>query len=133
MKIEGSKLATLAAVALVLIAGAFAFGTSFGQRTMLARATLELNGVQAMLAFNRIQDERHLQSLLLHGCTDQAVDFVDYTKDKDMELLSGFLRGQIDAEARKYVTDRDANLVEELRTFKSKYGTSWMEKTCKAS
>jgi hypothetical protein len=133
MKIEGSKWAMVVVAVLLLIGGAFAAGTSFGQRTMLARATPELNGVQAMLAFNRIQDESHLQSLLSQGCTDQAAAFLDYTKNKDMELLSGLLKGKIDADTRKYVSDRDANLVEELRTFKSKYGTSWMEKACKSS
>jgi hypothetical protein len=133
VKIEGSRLVALAVGVLVLIACAFAVGASFGQRTMLARATPELNGVQAMLAFNRIQDQRHLQSLLSQGCTDQAAAFIDYTKDKDMALLAGFLKGKIDADTLKYVSDRDPNLVEELKTFKSKYGTSWMEKACKPS
>ena len=131
MKIEGSKLPTLIVGVMVLIAGAFVVGASFGQRTMLSRATPELNGVQAMLAFNRIQDERHLQSLLSHGCTDQAADFIDYTKDKDMELLSGFMKGKIDSDTVKYVSDRDPRLIGELKNFKSKYGSSWMESPCK--
>jgi hypothetical protein len=133
VKIEGSKLVAVAVVVLVLTAGAFIVGTSFGQRAMLARATRQLNGVQAMLAFNRIQDERHLQSLLSQGCTDQTAAFIDYAKNKDMELLSGLLKAGIDEDIRQYISDRDANLMEGLRMFKSKYGTSWMEKACRPS
>ena len=121
----------VAVVILALMAGAFLGGTSVGQRTMLARANQNLNGVQAMLAFNRIQDEGHLQSLLSQGFTEQAAAFIDYSKSADMELLSGLLRGQISDDTRKYISDRDANLVEDLKTFKSKYGASWMEKACK--
>jgi len=130
MIIEGNKLGILTIVVLILIGGSFAVGSNFGQRLMLARTTPELNGVQAMLAFNRIQDERHLQSLISRGCTDQAAAFLDYSEDKDMQLLSGFLKGKIDADTLKYVHDRDSNLVDTLKTFKSKYGSSWFEKAC---
>ena len=130
MIIEGSKLGILTIVVLILIGAAFAVGSNFGQRLMLTRTTPELNGVQAMLAFNRIQDERHLQSLISRGCTDQAVAFLDYSEDKDMQLLSGFLNGKIDAGTLKYVRDRDSNLVDTLKTFKSKYESSWFEKAC---
>jgi hypothetical protein len=133
MKIEGSKLVAVVVVILALMAGAFLGGTSVGQRTMLARANQNLNGVQAMLAFNRIQDEGHLQSLLSQGCTEQAAAFIDYSKNADMALLAGLLLGKIDEDTRKYISDRDATLVENLKTFKSKYGASWMEKACKPS
>lgn len=133
MKIEGSKLVVLVVAVVVLLACTFALGTSFGQRAMLARTTPELNGVQAMLAFNRIQDDEHVQSLISRGCTDQVGDFIEYTKDKDMELLSGFLRGKIDSDTLKYISDRDAHMLQDLKTFKSKYGNAWLEKPCKPS
>lgn len=133
MKTERGKRLVLVLVVLVLIACAFAVGASWGQRTMLARMTPELNGVQAMLAFNRLQDERHMQSLISQGCTEGAANFLDYARDKDMELLAGFVKGNIDDGTLKYITDRDASLLGDLRAFKSKYGSSWFEKACKPS
>jgi hypothetical protein len=99
---------------------------------MFRQGTTELNGVQAMLAFNRIQDERHLQELISRGCSDQAVEFISYTNDKNMELLAGLTKGHIDSGTLKYLSDRDPSILRDLKTFKSKYGGSWMEKPCKA-
>lgn len=120
-------------VVVVLLACTFAVGARHGQQAMFRRATAELNGVQAMLAFNRIQDERHVRQLISQGCTDQAAEFVDYTNDQNMELLSGFVKRKIDSDTLKYLADRDPGILEELKTFKSRYGSSWMEKPCKPS
>ncbi len=117
----------------ILLACAFAVGAGFGQRTMLRRATVELNGVQAMLAFNRIQDERHVRGLISQDCRDQAVEFIDYTNDQNMEVLSDLVKKGIDADTLKYLADREPAILTELKTFKSKYGKSWMEKPCKPS
>jgi hypothetical protein len=113
------------------VAAAFAIGKSLGQRSMLAAMNVQLDSVQATLAFNRLLDERQLKSLLARGCIEQVAKAIDVAEDKDMELLAGFFNGKIDASAKKYVLDRDPNLVNELKTFKSKYGRSWSEMECK--
>jgi hypothetical protein len=133
MKIEGSRVVALAVVVVILLVCAFLIGEKLGQRAMLRRATVELNGVQAMLAFNRVQDERHVQELMSQGCTAQAEEFIGYTNDKNMELLSGFVQGRIDSGTLKYIADRDSRILVELKTFKSRYGNAWMEKPCKPS
>ncbi len=126
-------MAAAALAVVILLVCAFAVGVSFAQRTMLRRATAELNGVQAMLAFNRIQDERHIRELISKGCTEQATEFIDYTNDQNMGVLSDVVKKRIDADTLKYLSDREPGILGELKTFKSKYGTSWMEKPCKPS
>lgn len=77
----GTRIVAIGVASVILLACAFLLGAALGQRAMLRRATLELNGVQAMLAFNRIQDERHVQELMSRGCTQQAEEFISYTSD----------------------------------------------------
>jgi len=115
----------------VLIAVAFAVGESMGQRKMLAAMNVQLDSAQASLAFNRLVDERAWKSLLSRGCITQATKALDIAEDKDMELLAGLFNGKVDAAAIKYVADRDPLLVGQLKTFKSKYGSSWSEDECK--
>ena len=115
----------------VTAAIAFAIGDSVGQRTMLKGINVQLDSVQASLALNRLLDERHWKELLAKGCDAQAARALDVAEDKDMELLAGFLKGKLDADTIKYVSDRDPGLVEQLKTFHSKYGRSWSEGECK--
>lgn len=109
----------------------FAIGERQGQRSMLAAARVDLNGVQAMLAFNRLQDERELQLMLSKGCVDQARSMIGYNEDQNMQLLAGFVKGKLNPEDVKYITDRDPKLLSSLNTFKSKYGARWEVPECK--
>jgi hypothetical protein len=86
-----------------------------------------------MLAFNRLQDERRWKSLPRNGCLRQATKSIDVAQDKDAELLAHFLRGNLDKGIVKYINDRDPALIGELKTFKSKYGSSWSEENCEDS
>jgi putative effector of murein hydrolase len=115
----------------IAVAIAFAIGESMGQRSMLAGINAQLDSVQASLIFNRLLDARKLKSLLAKGCIEQAAQAVDVAEDKDMELLAGFVNGKLDASTTKYISDRNPNLLDELKTFKSKYGRSWSETECK--
>jgi hypothetical protein len=77
-------------IALALVAS-FAIGDSVGQRTMLSVASRQLNGVQAMLAFNHLLDGRQLKSLLAEDCIAQAASAIDIAVDKDTETLAELL------------------------------------------
>jgi hypothetical protein len=114
----------------VAAAIAFVVGDSVGQRTMLKGMRVQLDGTQASLAFNRLLDERHWKELLEKGCVAQAAKALDVAEDKDMELLAGFIRGKLDDAAIKYISDRDPGLIEQLKLFKSKYGSTWSEEAC---
>ena len=114
----------------VAIVIAFAVGESLGQRSMISGMSVQLDGTQAMLAFNRIDDERQLQTLLSKGCVAQAQSQLDYYEGRDTKLLSEFFKGKLDPETIKYVSDRDPKLMASLNTFKSKYGTRWDEPDC---
>ena len=61
----------------------------------------------------------------------QVTKAIDVAEDEDMELLAEFFKGKLDAATIKYVADRDSILVEQLKTFKSKYGKGWSEEECK--
>lgn len=115
----------------VAIVVAFAVGESLGQHSMIAGMSVQLDGTQAMLAFNRLDDERQLQTLLSKGCVTQAQSQLDYYEDRDTKLLSEFFKGKLDPETRKYVSDRDSKLAESLSSFRSKYGDRWDEPACK--
>lgn len=115
----------------VLVVIAFAIGNSLGQRSMLKAFSLQYDGVQAMLAYNQLDDDRQLQVLLSKGCVTQAQRYLDFYEDRETRLLSEFFKGKLDLETIKYVTDRDPKLVASLSTFKSKYGSRWDEPDCK--
>jgi hypothetical protein len=113
------------------IAISFAVGDSMGQRAMLSAARVGLDGVQASLTYNRLDDERKLKSWLVKGCVQQAQSELDFQVDQDTRLLAEFFKGKLDPSYRKYVSDRDPGLVASLSAFKSKYGVRWEEPECK--
>ena len=105
-------------------------GVREGQRAEFTDAAVKIDSVQAMLAFNRLEDERYWKNLLEKKCFAQAARALDVARDKDTELLAEFLRGKLDRGIVKYINDRDPALIGELRTFKSRYGNSWTEEDC---
>lgn len=121
----------MAIASAILVVVAFAVGDSLGQRSMLKAFGPQYDGVQAMLAYNQLDDDRRLQALLSKGCVAQAQSFLDFYEDRETRLLSEFFKGDLDRGTIKYVTDRDPKLVASLSTFKSKYGSRWDEPDCK--
>jgi hypothetical protein len=109
----------------------FAIGVSVGERTMRSVANAQLTGVQAMLDFNHLDEERGLQSLLAKGCLDASSKEVDIQINLDKEVIADLLKGTIDPDAIKYINARDPKLIDELKSFKNKYGRSWPTPDCK--
>jgi hypothetical protein len=103
-----------------------ATGIRIGSR----HTAIEIDDVQAMLAFNRILQERKLASLLSRGCMAAAIEETDIRIDQDTKLLASLFKGRLSPRVSKYVDDRDPNLRETLDNFKSKYGDSWREPRC---
>jgi hypothetical protein len=118
-------------LAFILI-GALSFGLGVveGRRAGLSVVRVNVDSVQAMLAFNRLSDERHWEDLLANGCVDQAKKALDVAQDQDTKLLSEFMDGKIDQSTIKYINDRDGKLLGQLKYFRSKYGNSWDEDPC---
>lgn len=107
-------------------------GLYVGERWTIVALSHELDGTQAMLTFNRLIDERRVQSLLSEGCTHAAQKQIDIDEDKGTELLAEIFNDRkLPTWTRKYVSDRDPNLVSTLATFKSKYGSTWEQPDCK--
>jgi hypothetical protein len=105
-------------------------GWALGRHSMRVAATQDLRSIQAILAYNRIDEERRLARLIARGCISQAAEEIDFSSDKDQELLAHYLQEGVTAHAEKYISDRDPQLLGQLRSFKSKYGNVRAEKAC---
>ncbi len=101
-----------------------------GMRSNVRQVAIEIDNTQAMLAFNRLLEERKLASLLSKGCVAAAVEEIDIRMDQDTKLLSSLFKGKLSPWVMKYVDDRDPNFSKTLDNFKSKYGDSWKEPEC---
>ncbi len=108
----------------------FWLGIGIGMRSNLHQTAIELDNTQAMLAFNRLLEERKLELLLSKGCVTAAVEKTNIAIDQDTKLLASLFKGKLSPWITKYVDDRDPNLLKTLDTFKSKYGDSWREPEC---
>ena len=105
-------------------------GWVLGRYSMHIGVAEDFRSVQAMLAYNRIDEERRLARLIAKGCISQAAEEIDFSNDKDMEMLSHYLQKRITAQAQKYISDRDPELLGQLRSSKNKYGNVRAEKAC---
>lgn len=83
-----------------------------------------------MLLVDRIVEERKEKSLLAHGCATEAMTMVDHHENSDLKLLAEFVNGDLDRPTITYITNQAPNILDELRTFKSKYGNTWREPEC---
>ena len=106
-------------------------GANIGERKAMTHASIGVNDIQADLLFNRVLDERKMQSMLSKGCVSEATLELDINEDQDMKLLAKFFSGELTTQARRYISDRDPGLAKTLTTFESKYGDSWVEVSCK--
>jgi hypothetical protein len=125
------KFGLISVVALVFIAVIFWLGFGIGLRYGTSQSEIELNNTQAMLAFNRILDERKLSLLLSKGCITEALTRTDIAIDQNTKLIASFFKGKLSPWVSKYISDRDPNFLHSLDGFKSKYGDSWTETECK--
>lgn len=120
----------LAAGCLIALFVAYRVGERVGQRSTFQEMRGELRDVQTMLAFNRILVERKLQRFISKGCIAQAADEIDFLSDGDTGQIAEYLKGPTDKVTLKYITDRDPFLIDQLRNYKSKYGTTRVEPVC---
>src|ERR1035437_289522 len=110
---------------LTLIAGAF----MLGRNTQYSNSEQMLEGAQAILSFNHAQRYREIEDDLSKGCLAEALEKARISKDQELVLLSSFIKEHPNTEF-KYASDRDPKLIEQMKTFKSKYGSSWSEPKC---
>jgi len=108
-------------------------GIGFGMRSNVHHVAIEIDNTQAMLAFNRLLEERKLASLLSKGCVAAASEETNIRIDQETKLLASLFKGRLSPWVSKYVDDRDPHLLKTLDNFKSKYGDSWKEPECTQS
>jgi hypothetical protein len=115
------------ALLLLLTAGISIYFSVKSQREAFA---VQLEAGQAMLWFNHLKQFQEIESYLSRGCVDQALELTKIAKDQEMKLLADFQKRQKDTWVNEYISKRDPNLLAELATFKSAYGSSWKTPKC---
>ena len=126
-----TKLSFIVMGSVIFTAVVFWIGMVIGTRLGSGKLENELNSTQAMLAFNRVLDERKLELLLSKGCVTQALAKTDIAIDQNTKLLATLFKGRLSPWVSKYISDRDPNFLSTLDGFRSKYGDSWTEKECR--
>ena len=112
------------------VALAAAIGAHFAVKHSDAEFDVELAATQAMLNFNHLERFAELESDLVKGCYAQALEKVRISKAEESMLLAEFLKQYPDTWVTTYVSDRDATLVERLKSHKNSYDPPRQEPPC---
>lgn len=105
-------------VLLVLVAaGSFVLGAKTGNRHTGAEAV----SVQAMQWFNHLLLFREIESDLVNGCSDDALEKVRKSIDMEMTYLSSTYSTYKNTWVINYISERDPDLIRDLENHKSKY------------
>jgi hypothetical protein len=117
---------------LVLVSGLAANLAMKNQRAAFGVALNKaLNETQAMLWFNHLHQFRDIEADLANECTEEAHEKLRIAIDGEMRLLSSFHEENPDSSLNKYISARDPELLSQLDSFESKYGSSWTVPQCK--
>jgi len=125
------KTLALAALYVVSILLAFLAGGKLSYKQSLEGFGVALADTQAMLGFNHLLQFREIEADLEKiGCEKVALEKTKIAIDVEKRLLASFHEEHPNSPINKYISDRDANLLGELKGFKSKYGESWTVPQC---
>jgi hypothetical protein len=113
---------------LVLVAG---LAANLAMKNQRAAFGVALNETQAMLWFNHLHQFRDIEADLASECTEEAHEKLRIAIDGEMSLLSSFHKENPDSSLNKYISKRDPELLSQLDSFKSRYGSSWTVPQCK--
>ena len=83
-----------------------------------------------MLWFNHLLQFREIEDDLTKGCKEEAIEKTRIAIAEEMSLLAEFHQQYPSSPLNKYISARDAKLLDELPNFKSKYGNSWSVPQC---
>lgn len=132
---SGTRTKKVALVALYVVSVLIAFlsGVTLSYKQSTEVFASGLAETQAMLWFNHLQQFREIESdLEMKGCEKIALEKTKIAIDGELKLLSSFHREYPDSTINKYISDRDSELLDKLKNFKSKYGDSWTIPQCGA-
>lgn len=102
----------------------------YGASARISHINRQIATTQAMQNFNVLQRYRELEKDLSQGCNSEALEKIKMSKAQELSLLTSFFNEYKDTWVNKYVSDRDPNLIEQLKVYKSPYGNSWVEPKC---
>jgi hypothetical protein len=125
------KRAALAVFYILSVVVAAELSARAAMKNQMEGFSVELAQTQGMLAFNHLQRYRELEADLTKGCTAAVLEKLKISAANESTLLSSELKEHRGGWLEKYVTDRSPNLVGQLATYQSPYGSSWKEPLCK--
>ena len=116
---------TIPALWVLLAIVLFGVGVILGQRLLMRKAGVQVRGVQAVLLFDRIVEERTLKSLLTRGCVTEAIGEISNRELADRKTLSQFAYEKLDRDTIAYINKRDPNILNELDSPTGSYTNTW--------
>lgn len=125
------KRLALGAIYVFSILIAFVAGGRLSYKQCREHFGVAIADTQAMLWFNHLLQFREIEAdLSTKGCERVALEKTKIAIDGEMQLLSSFHKEHPDSGINKYISDRDAKLLDVLNGYKSSYGNSWTEPDC---
>jgi hypothetical protein len=114
---------TVATLSLAIVL--FVGGVILGQRLMFRAFAVQVRGVQAMLLFNRIVQEREIKTLLERGCANVAIGEISNNELADRKTLSDLVHEKLDRDTTAYINKRDSNILNELDSPAGSFVNTW--------
>ena len=88
--------------------------------------------LQAELSFAHLKNYRDLQADLLSNCGTRLESRLKFVIDEQKMLMAEYVQNNvIDEKFEDYITLRDSNLIEELRSYKVDWSKTWTLPACK--
>ena len=91
----------------------------------LAAFGVKLDEFQAGFALNHMEKYREIENELSNGNYKEAQEKAKLSKDLELSLLAGILRDHPSSSISKLISDRDAKLTDQLKSYKSPFEVPW--------
>ena len=121
------KMTVIVALLIFAIVISFLFGVVLSKRG-IARSVEQL---QAELSYSHLKIYRNLQSDFLSGCRSRFESRLEHAIDEQKMLMAEYVQSVSDEKFEDYITLRDSNLIEELRTYKVDWRKTWSLPACR--
>lgn len=105
-------------------------GFWLGAKTEHEGVAEQYDAMQGMLMFNHLVQFRELESDLSGNCADVALQRVRRAIDNELYDLASIEQRHPNSWLKKYISDRDPKVLDELKGIKNKFEDSWVKPKC---
>lgn len=111
-----------------VVVASFFLGANLSRKS-IARSIEQL---QAELSFAHLDNYRDLQSYFLSGCKTRVESMLEFVIHEQKMLMAEYVQNNvINEKFENYITLRDSNLIEELRSYEVDWSKEWKLPSCK--